>query len=196
FVASSSTTIESYLLITRSLARYLLITRSLARLSVWPNPNTGSKGGPRKSSPPPISSRRLTLNWRRSIPFHPYCDMKNEKVNCFSKAQYGVEGIDLLQFRVSKYLKFGTALTHFSGRMVKGAIITVDCIAYDGKIEGKLRAIMIYHTVGYGQAGRASDPSDALEVIIGSDFQERALEPEKSSLQALGAIILCCSIEC
>nr|CAD7258857.1 unnamed protein product [Timema shepardi] len=31
-----------------------------------------------KSSPPPISSRRLTLNWR-SIPFHPYCDMKNEQ---------------------------------------------------------------------------------------------------------------------
>ncbi|CAG2054472.1 unnamed protein product [Timema podura] len=47
-------------------------------------------GGPRKSSPPPISSRRLTLNWRRSIPFHPYCDMKNEQVNCLSKAQYGV----------------------------------------------------------------------------------------------------------
>nr|CAD7446108.1 unnamed protein product [Timema bartmani] len=49
-------------------------------------------GGPRKSIPPPISSRRLTLNWRRSIPFHPYCDMKNEQVNCLSKAQDGVEG--------------------------------------------------------------------------------------------------------
>nr|CAD7458710.1 unnamed protein product [Timema tahoe] len=47
------------------------------------------QGGPRKSSPPPISSRRLTLNWRRSIPFHPYCDMKNEQVNCLSKAQDG-----------------------------------------------------------------------------------------------------------
>nr|CAD7567668.1 unnamed protein product [Timema californicum] len=40
----------------------------------------------RKSSPPPISSRRLTLNWRRSIPFHTYRDMKNEQVNCLSKA--------------------------------------------------------------------------------------------------------------
>nr|CAD7461710.1 unnamed protein product [Timema tahoe] len=46
-----------------------------------------SSGGPRKSSPPPISSRRLTLNWRRSIPLHPYFDMKNEQVNCLSKAQ-------------------------------------------------------------------------------------------------------------
>nr|CAD7572004.1 unnamed protein product [Timema californicum] len=35
-------------------------------------------GGPRKSSPPPISSRRLTLNWRRSFPFYAYCDMKND----------------------------------------------------------------------------------------------------------------------
>nr|CAD7203516.1 unnamed protein product [Timema douglasi] len=34
--------------------------------------------GPRKSSLPPISSRRLTLNWRRSVPLHPYCVMKNE----------------------------------------------------------------------------------------------------------------------
>nr|CAD7264019.1 unnamed protein product [Timema shepardi] len=42
--------------------------------------------GPRKSSPYPISSRRLTLNWRRPIPFHPYCDMKNEQANCLSKA--------------------------------------------------------------------------------------------------------------
>ncbi|CAG2057773.1 unnamed protein product [Timema podura] len=33
--------------------------------------------GPRKSSPPPKSSRRLTLNWR-SIPFHP--------VLCFREA--------------------------------------------------------------------------------------------------------------
>nr|CAD7444287.1 unnamed protein product [Timema bartmani] len=44
------------------------------------------QGGPRKSNPPPISSRRLTLNWRRLIHFHPYCDMKNEQVNCLSKA--------------------------------------------------------------------------------------------------------------
>ncbi|CAG2056413.1 unnamed protein product [Timema podura] len=36
------------------------------------------QGGPRKCSPPPISSRRLTLNWRRSIPFHP--------VLCFRQA--------------------------------------------------------------------------------------------------------------
>nr|CAD7200768.1 unnamed protein product [Timema douglasi] len=48
--------------------------------------NDTSMGGPRKSRPPPISSRRLTLNWRRSIPFHPYCDMKNEQVNCLSPA--------------------------------------------------------------------------------------------------------------
>nr|CAD7589542.1 unnamed protein product [Timema genevievae] len=50
------------------------------------------KDGPWKSSPPSISIRCLTLNWRRSIPFHPYCDMKNEQVNCLSKAQDWVEG--------------------------------------------------------------------------------------------------------
>nr|CAD7456433.1 unnamed protein product [Timema tahoe] len=50
------------------------------------------RGGPRKSSPPPISGRRLIPNWSRSIPFHPYCDMNNEQVNCLSKAQDGVEG--------------------------------------------------------------------------------------------------------
>nr|CAD7411225.1 unnamed protein product [Timema cristinae] len=44
------------------------------------------KGGPRKSSPPPTSIKLLTLNRRRSIPFHSYCDMKNEQVICLSKA--------------------------------------------------------------------------------------------------------------
>nr|CAD7423604.1 unnamed protein product [Timema monikensis] len=37
------------------------------------------EGGPRKSSPPPTSIKLLTLNRRRSIPFHSYCDMKNEQ---------------------------------------------------------------------------------------------------------------------
>nr|CAD7433604.1 unnamed protein product [Timema monikensis] len=47
--------------------------------------------GPRKSSPPPISSRRLTLNWRRSIPFHPYCDMKNEQMTWWSRVNSAME---------------------------------------------------------------------------------------------------------
>ncbi|CAG2065473.1 unnamed protein product, partial [Timema podura] len=43
------------------------------------------QGGPRKSSPPSISSRRLTLNWRRSIPFHPVC----RSCNMWSEAPAG-----------------------------------------------------------------------------------------------------------
>nr|CAD7439997.1 unnamed protein product [Timema bartmani] len=42
------------------------------------DPRTRKPGGPRKSSPPPTSSRRLTLNWRRLIPFH--------SVLCFRQA--------------------------------------------------------------------------------------------------------------
>nr|CAD7264984.1 unnamed protein product [Timema shepardi] len=37
---------------------------------------------PQKGSPPSISSRHLTLNWRRSIPFLPYCEMKNDQTGC------------------------------------------------------------------------------------------------------------------
>nr|CAD7414124.1 unnamed protein product [Timema cristinae] len=55
------------------------------------------QGGPRKSSPHPISSRRLTLNWRRSIPLHPYCDMKNEQFEGCTKAFSRLENLKIHQ---------------------------------------------------------------------------------------------------